>query len=169
MISPALCGQLVLVFHSSCGPSLGGAELASRPSPFALLQSAFGGAAHAPGQPPAAPRLSRSSPLPGAAGGAVLQPRAFPGVCLKLALEVSLGSRFRGGRGGDWRALRKPSGQDKKGGRAAAGVRCVPSRLRRSAQRSQANLTSSIQIALAGGSSARKANRTSRPSDGCQR
>lgn len=40
MISAAcLCGQLVLVFHSSWGPSLGGAELASRPSPFALLQS----------------------------------------------------------------------------------------------------------------------------------
>ena len=30
---------------------------------------AFGGAAQSPGQPPAAPRLSRSSPFPGAAGG----------------------------------------------------------------------------------------------------
>ena len=47
----------------------------------------------------------------------------------------SLGSRFRRCRGGDWRALRRSSGQDGKGGQAAAGVRCVPSRLRRSAQR----------------------------------
>ena len=36
----------------------------------------------------AGPASCRSSPLPGAAGGAVLQPRAFPGVCLRLALEV---------------------------------------------------------------------------------
>ena len=116
MISAAcLCGQLVLVFHSSWGPSLGGAELASRPSPLrpASVGQAFGGAAQSPGQPPAAPRLSRSSPFAGAeGGGGVPQPRAFPGVCLRLALEVSLVSRFRGGQGGDWRALRKPSGQD---------------------------------------------------------
>ena len=67
----------------------------------------------------AGPASCRAPPLQGLTvsrcggrGVGVPQPRAFPGVCLRLALEVSLVSRFRGGQGGDWRALRKPSGQD---------------------------------------------------------
>ena len=116
MISAAcLCGQLVLVFHSSWGPSLGGAELASRPSPFALLQSGRLSAELLSRRASLLPRPASPGPhrfQVRRAGVGVPQPRAFPGVCLRLALEVSLVSRFRGGRGGDWRALRKPSGQD---------------------------------------------------------
>lgn len=61
------------------------------------------------------PPSCRAPPLPvlnAPRRGGVQQPRAFPGVWLRLALAVSPVPRFRGGRGGDWRALRKPNGQD---------------------------------------------------------
>ena len=88
----------------------------------------------------AGPASCRAPPLPvliasrcGGRGGAAA-PRLPRG--LSEAGSGSL-SRLQIPRrpGGDWRALRKPSGQDARGGQAAAGGRCAPSRLRRSARR----------------------------------
>lgn len=131
-------GWLVLVFHPSWGPSLGGAGLCLEtlllcPAP---VRPAFGEAAQEPGQPSAAPRLSQSSPHSGVAGGAGCSSPAPSQGSGPDWLSKSLESP-------DSKAAAAATGElsgsqvarTRGGGHAAAGVRCVLSGLQKSAQR----------------------------------
>lgn len=130
--------QLVCaVFHPSWGPSLGGAGLCPETLPLRLapVRLAFGEAARAPGQPLAAPLLSRSSLLPGVAGGAGAAAARPPWGLVETGSRSVSGPQIPRRRRRQLASSPEAKWPRLEGGHATAGVRCVLSGIQGSAQR----------------------------------